>query len=184
MLDEPMGSLDRALRERLPEELRAIFAGLWLTTVYVTHDQDEALSVADRVVVLQEGSVVADDTPERLWRRPPSAWVARFLGFRNVAEATVRNGVASTPWGDLSLPEAADGQVAVVLRPEALSLGADGGIAGSIEARRFQGDHVRLVVAADAGGRLELEVRDGGPPELGARVSISVDPARVDVLPG
>jgi thiamine transport system ATP-binding protein len=182
MLDEPMGSLDRALREQLPEELRAIFGELGLTVLYVTHDQDEALSVADRVVLLDAGRIVADATPEALWRRPPSAWVARFLGFRNVAEATLREGVASTPWGDIRLPGVADGLVTIVLRPEALSLRDGLGPAGRVRARRFGGDHVRVVVDTDAGASLELEVRDGRPPEAGQRVSVAVDPSRVNVL--
>jgi thiamine transport system ATP-binding protein len=101
MLDEPMGSLDRSLRERLPEELRAIFTDLGLTTIYVTHDQDEALSVADRVVILEAGRLVADGTPEQLWLAPPSAWVARFLGFRNVARGRSVGGRLETPWGSL-----------------------------------------------------------------------------------
>jgi thiamine transport system ATP-binding protein len=184
MLDEPMGSLDRSLRERLPEELRAIFAELGLTVLYVTHDQDEALSIADRVIVLEAGRMVADGTPEQLWRRPPSAWVAGFLGFRNLATATARAGVARTPWGDLELPGIQDGQVTIVLRPEALSLGVDSGLAGTVRARRFRGDHIRVAIDTDAGSALELEVREGRLPEIGERVSVSVDPARVTVLDG
>src|SRR5690606_14963568 len=88
MLDEPMGSLDRTLRERLPTELRAIAQRLGLTVLYVTHDQEEAFSVADRVVILDEGRVVADGTPEALWSHPPTRFVASFLGFRNVAGVT------------------------------------------------------------------------------------------------
>jgi thiamine transport system ATP-binding protein len=184
MLDEPMGSLDRALRERLPEELRAIFGELGLTVLYVTHDQDEALSVADRVVILDGGRIVADDSPEGLWRRPPSTWVAGFLGFRNVAEAKVRAGVAQTPWGELGLPGIDDGPVTIVLRPEALSLGDGPGLAGTVRGRRFGGDHVRVVVDTDAGATLELEIREGPLPEIGERVPVAVDPARVTVLGG
>ena len=81
MLDEPMGSLDRALRDRLPLELRAIFETLDITVLYVTHDQEEAFAVADRAIVLRDGRVEADGSPEELWMRPPTAFVARFLGF-------------------------------------------------------------------------------------------------------
>jgi len=182
MLDEPMGSLDRALRERLPTELRAIAQRLGLTLLYVTHDQEEAFGVADRVVILDEGRVVADDTPEALWTSPPTPFVASFLGFRNVAQANVRDGVASTGWGRLALPGVPDGVVTVVLRSEALDLVTSGGLDGVVEARRFRGDHVRVVVTTDAGGSLELEVRDGHLPEPGERVSVAVDAGRVNVL--
>ncbi len=182
MLDEPMGSLDRALRERLPIELRAICQRLGLTVLYVTHDQEEASSVADRTVILRDGAIVADGTPETLWTQPPSGFVARFLGFRNVADATVQGGVATTPWGRIPIPGVAEGAVTVVLRPESMWLGDDDGIGGLVEVRRFRGDHVRVVVTTDAGGVLELEIRDDRLPEVGERVSVSVDPARVHVI--
>ncbi|MET0772290.1 MAG: ABC transporter ATP-binding protein [Candidatus Limnocylindrales bacterium] len=181
MLDEPMGSLDRALRERLPAELRAIALRLGLTVLYVTHDQEEAFGVADRVVILRDGRVVADGTPEGLWTSPPDAFVASFLGFRNIADAEVSGGVARTPWGTLALPGVVDGRVTLVLRPDALGL-ADTGMGGVVEARRFRGDHVRVVVTTDAGAPLELEVRDGPLPQVGERVRVAVDPARVNVL--
>lgn len=182
MLDEPMGSLDRALRERLPAELRAIALRLGLTVLYVTHDQEEAFGVADRVMILRDGRIVADGTPESLWSRPPDAFVASFLGFRNVGQVQVADGVARTPWGTLRLPGIPDGPVTVVLRPEALSLAADGPIAGTVEARRFRGDHVRVMVATQAGTPIELEVRDGRLPELGARVTVAVEVDRMNVL--
>ena len=80
MLDEPMGSLDRALRERLPAELRAIFARLGLTVLYVTHDQEEAFGVADRMVILRDGRVEADGTPEALWSAPADGVRGRVPG--------------------------------------------------------------------------------------------------------
>jgi thiamine transport system ATP-binding protein len=182
MLDEPMGSLDRALRERLPAELRSIALRLGLTMLYVTHDQEEAFGVADRVVILRGGRIVADGTPEVLWSRPPDPFVASFLGFRNVGEADVADGVARTPWGSVPLPGVATGRWCLVLRPEALAL-EESGLPGRVEARRFRGDHVRLVLAMDAGAALELEVRDDRLPEVGDRVAVSVDATRVNVLP-
>jgi thiamine transport system ATP-binding protein len=182
MLDEPMGSLDRALRERLPAELRAIALRLGLTVLYVTHDQEEAFGVADRVAILREGRMVADGAPEALWSAPPSGFVASFLGFRNVADAEVLEGIARTPWGALPLPGPSAGRITLVLRPEALSIAGQGSITGRVSARRFRGDHVRVVVATDAGGPLELEVRDGRLPEVGERVAVAVDPGRLNVL--
>ena len=183
MLDEPMGSLDRALRERLPTELRAIFLRLGLTVLYVTHDQEEAFSVADRVVILRDGRLIADGTPEALWSQPPDAFTAAFLGFRNVADAVVRDGIAATPWGSLPLPGVPDGPVTLVLRPEALSVAERGVVAGTVEARRFRGDHVRIVIDTDAGAQLELEMREGRLPEPGERVSVAIAPGRVTVQP-
>ncbi len=187
MLDEPMGSLDRALRERLPEELRAIFSELGLTAIYVTHDQDEALSVADRVVLLERGRILADGTPQELWTRPPSAWAARFLGFRNVAVARLDAGGIETPWG--RLPEAAadvrpsGGRVTVVLRPAALTAEAGGPIRGTVTARRFRGDHVLLVVEVDGAPALYVEAREGDLPTLGEVVTLGVQAGGAHLIP-
>ena len=187
LLDEPMGSLDRALRERLPEELRAIFVELGLTVIYVTHDHDEALSVADRVVLLDAGRVVADDTPESLWTRPPNAWTARFLGFRNIAPAHVRGEHVETPWGDL--PRASidgamgSGEGAVVVRPAALVRVAEGPIRGRVVARRFRGDHVLLIVQTPASQPLYVEAREGDLPTVDESVALTLRPGGGHFLP-
>ncbi len=188
MLDEPMGSLDRALRERLPEELRAIFTELGLAAIYVTHDQDEALSVADRVILLDAGRIVADDTPEELWTRPPNAWSARFLGFRNVAAARVVGDALETPWG--RLPRAAaettsvEGAATVVLRPAALVPDAEGPIRGHVSARRFRGDHMLLLVTVGEAPPLHVEAREGSLPAVGDTVALSVRPGGAHVIAG
>jgi thiamine transport system ATP-binding protein len=183
MLDEPMGSLDRALRERLPPELRSIFLRLGLTVLYVTHDQEEAFSVADRAVILRAGRIEADGSPQALWSRPPSGFVATFLGFRNVAPVSLVGGVATTPWGAVPLVGQPDSSGTLVLRPGSLSLAADGPIRGIVTSRRFKGDHALVSVDTDAGASLELEIRDALPPEIGASVRIAVDATKVDLLP-
>ena len=181
MLDEPMGSLDRALRERLPDELRRIFETLDLTVLYVTHDQDEALRVAERTIVLRDGRVEADAAPEALWTHPPTRFTATFLGFRNVIEASVAHGRAHTAWGEL--PVTADvppGETCLVLRPDALSLAADGPVRGVVTSRRFRGDHVLLGVRVSADApELEVEARGAALPAVGQSVAIAVDPAGV-----
>jgi thiamine transport system ATP-binding protein len=193
MLDEPMGSLDRSLRERLPEELRSIFAALGLTIIYVTHDQDEALSIADRVVVLREGRLVADGTPEGLWRHPGSAWLARFLGFRNVAPARLVEGGVETPWGVLpaealtgvhdvqpaasgSTPPPAGDDLAVVLSAAGVVAAPDGPIQGRVASRRFRGDHVVVEVEVEGAPALIVEVRDAGWPAVGETVRLGIVP--------
>jgi thiamine transport system ATP-binding protein len=193
MLDEPMGSLDRTLRERLPEELRALFRSLGLAALYVTHDQDEALSVADRVLILERGRVVADDTPEALWSRPPSAWVARFLGSRNVADATIEaDGTLATPWGRLAVPqepgpalappESRDRTVSVVLRPASLRPDPAGPIRGTVATRRFGGDHVLLGVAVGDAPVLHVEARWAELPAIGDPIGLGVEAAGLHVI--
>ncbi len=202
MLDEPMGSLDRSLRERLPDELRTIFGQLGLTVIYVTHDQDEALGVADRVVLLDEGRLVADGTPEELWTAPPDEWTARFLGFRNIAPGWISHGSLQTPWGDLPAapaavadagtagttdpthPTDAASAVTVVLRPGSLVADAAGPIAGRVSARRFRGDHVLLLVEVPGAPLLHVEARDGELPAVGAAIRLAVLPGGAHVIAG
>jgi thiamine transport system ATP-binding protein len=192
MLDEPMGSLDRALRERLPGELRAIFVELGLTVLYVTHDQDEALSVADRVVILDAGRIVADGTPEALWRRPPSVWVARFLGFRNIGPARFVDGGLETPWGRLpvaGLSSSPDDVVAgapytVVLRAGELVVDAAGPIRGRVTGRRFGGDHMLFTVQVRGAPILEVEAHGDALPADGHEVALAVLPGAAHVITG
>src|SRR5680860_351869 len=104
LLDEPVGSLDRTLRRRLVGELRELLRNLGVTAVYVIHDQEEAFSVADRVVVMRQGRVAQLGHPEEVWRRPVDEWVARFLGLDAVVEAEVKDGWAEAPWGRFPVP--------------------------------------------------------------------------------
>ncbi len=184
MLDEPMGSLDRELRDRLPLELRAIFETLGVTVLYVTHDQEEAFAVADRTVVLRDGHVEADGSPEELWTHPPTAFLARFLGFHNVAEAEVRDGVAITPWGRVPLPaDVPDGNATLLLRSDALRIAVDGPIHGVVSSRRFRGDHVLLTVTVGDAASLEVAVPIGSALKVGDSLELAVDPDAIVVLP-
>ena len=132
MLDEPLGALDRALRERLVAELRALFVRLGLTILFVTHDQDEAFALADRVVVMHAGRIEQVGTPAEVWQQPANAFVARFLGW-NVTRGVRRRARA--------------------VRPEALRSGrrpaAHVAVAGR-HRRTFRRDHFLLAVRVDA----------------------------------
>jgi ABC-type Fe3+/spermidine/putrescine transport system ATPase subunit len=90
MADEPLGALDRALRDRLLDELRGILRAARVPAIYVTHDQEEAFAIADRVLLLHEGRIVREGSPAEVWSEPRSAWEARFLGLGNVLKAEVR----------------------------------------------------------------------------------------------
>lgn len=175
MLDEPLGSLDRGLRDRLVRELRELFGRLGSTVLYVTHDQDEALGLADRVVVMRDGRVVQDAAPDVLWRRPDSGFVARFLGQRNLLPARVEDGRAMTALGDVPARGRTGGDVEVLFLPDALQLAGDGH-PGRVAARRFAGDHVVVTVELEAGPVLDVACWGRDAPRVGDDVHVQVDP--------
>jgi thiamine transport system ATP-binding protein len=152
LLDEPLGSLDRRLRDRLLDDLARLFAELALTAVYVTHDQTEAFTLGDRVAVMREGRVVQVATPDELWAQPLDEDVARFLGLANVTEGRV-------------------------VRPEAVRVqAATGRGVGTVETAARTGSLVRLRVRMDDGSVLEAVVASLDHPQAGDRVDIEVDP--------
>jgi thiamine transport system ATP-binding protein len=161
LMDEPLGSLDRPLRERLTVELRAILHELGVAVVHVTHDQHEALAIADRVVVLRDGRVAQSGTPAEVWRRPADEYVARFLGFANL------------------VPE---GDAVRVIPPDAVSL-AETGEPGTVREVTFRGTGFAVTVDLDAGHALEVPVRGDAIPALGARVNVAVEARLTTVVP-
>src|SRR5689334_13643175 len=170
MLDEPLGQLDRSLRERLVVELRQLFGRLGTTVLAVTHDQGEAFALADRVVVMRDGRIAQSGTPLEVWQRPADAFVARFLGFDNVVEATVTGEVAVTPWGKTQVP-AGSGQGArtLLVRPAGVRLGdADDGLRCTVAARTFRGTHVALHLQPEGAPRLEAACALRDAPEVGS----------------
>lgn len=122
LLDEPFSNLDAALRESTRHEVRDLFKQAGTTAILVTHDQAEALSFADRVGVMNQGTLVQIDAPETLYHRPKTAFVAEFLGHTNLLSVTAQGQTANSPLGTLQLLQAADGPVLVSLRPEHLLL--------------------------------------------------------------
>ncbi|TVL94368.1 ABC transporter ATP-binding protein [Streptomyces sp. SAJ15] len=184
MLDEPLGQLDRSLRERLVVELRQLFDRLGTTVLAVTHDQGEAFALADRVVVMESGRIAQTGTPLEVWRRPASEFVARFLGFDNVVEATVREAVADTPWGPVPVPAGSPaGPCRLLVRPAGVRLTADDdGLPCAVAGRTFRGDHVALLLDPEAGPRLEASCALRDAPEAGARVRVAFEAEDVVVL--
>jgi ABC-type Fe3+/spermidine/putrescine transport system ATPase subunit len=195
MLDEPLGSLDRTLREWLMNELRTILKGLGVTAIYVTHDQQEAFAVADRVVIMDRGRKVQEGRPEEVYQRPATEFVARFLGLENLLPGLVVEAgpplVVETALGRLTAtdsPAVPTGQlVTVLIRPEGarcLGIGtlAENSIVGQVQTCSFRGGHYQITVAA--GGtllRFELDVLNGSVPEPGEQVTPC--PHRIQVLP-
>ncbi|WAP58587.1 ABC transporter ATP-binding protein [Streptomyces sp. S465] len=186
MLDEPLGQLDRGLRERLVVELRELFERLGTTVLAVTHDQGEAFALADRVVVMENGRIAQTGSPLEVWQRPATEFVARFLGFDNVVEAVVRGETAETRWGELPVPPGSrPGPGRLLVRPAGVRLTDPGeGLACTVAARTFRGDHVALVLRPSdpAAPRLEASCPLRDAPEAGTRVGAAFDPAEVVVL--
>lgn len=178
LLDEPLGSLDRALRERLAIELRDIFDAVGATVVTVTHDQAEAFTMAGRVVLLRAGTVVQAGSPVEVWRGPIDAEAARFFGFANVVAVMVVAGTATTPWGPWPTRRA-DGPAALVVRPDGLVFGPEGdsGLAGTAGVATFRGDHFLVPVALDDATVVEVAARTGEVPAAGSRVAVVLDRA-------
>jgi thiamine transport system ATP-binding protein len=157
LLDEPLGSLDRPLRERLLEDLEALFRELRVTALFVTHDQAEAFALGDRVAVMRGGRVVQVGTPDALWAHPADTDVARFLGLANVRDGTV-------------------------IRPEAVTvrhIGAGDAGDGVVESLVRHGPTVRLTVRLDDGSELDAAVTSLEHPAPGERVLVEIDPAGI-----
>jgi thiamine transport system ATP-binding protein len=151
LLDEPLGSLDRRLRDRLLEDLARLFDELEVTAVYVTHDQTEAFTLGDRVAVMREGRVVQVATPDELWAKPVDEDVARFLGLANVR----------------------DGEI---VRPESVAVRVARHGDGVVESAVRTGPIVRLRVRLDDGRVLDAVVAALDHPLPGDRVDVEVDP--------
>jgi len=152
LLDEPLGSLDRRLRDRLLDDLAALFAELEVTAVYVTHDQAEAFTLGDRIAVMRDGRVVQVATPDELWASPADEDIARFLGIANVV----------------------DGEA---IRPEAVRVERTTGAGDAIVVRADRvGPVVRLRVQLDDGRALEAVTATVEHPQPGDRVDVVLDP--------
>ncbi|MHC5018919.1 MAG: ABC transporter ATP-binding protein [Planctomycetota bacterium] len=155
LLDEPFGALDAALRLRLREAVRAVQRTLGLTTVLVTHDQEEALAVADHLVVMNAGRVEQAGPAAELYAAPATAFVAEFLGGAVLVPATVAGGNATTDLGGFAT-DAADGTYRAVVRHDALApASAPDGVAATVAASTFTGGHW-LVEAMAAGHTLRF----------------------------
>ncbi|OLF15678.1 ABC transporter ATP-binding protein [Actinophytocola xanthii] len=187
LLDEPLSALDRALREQLALDLARVLRVAGTTALVVTHDHDEAFTLADRVALMRAGRITQVGPPAEVWRRPVDEDTARFLGCTRVVEATVESGVARCPVGEVALPWAPPGEVRLGLRPTALRTSPDTGVAGEVVERVHRRDHVRLRVRLAAGplaGTLVDAVAGvTDPADEGSPVHLVLDQDGVALLP-
>ena len=197
LLDEPLGALDLALRRQMQEELVHIQKEVGVTFIHVTHDQDEAMSIADRIVIINHGEVEDIGPPRRVYLRPGNLFAATFMGESNLIPATVErveesHATVATPFGAWRVR--ADTEVGrkvwLALRPEQLGLGGtDGdltvslGTASIIEAV-FQGSHLKILAKSTSGevGELKLRLPPSTNLAVGEQIEIHADPGEVVVL--
>ena len=193
LMDEPLSNLDAKLRLEMRLEIRRLHQSLGLTTLYVTHDQEEALSLADRVVLMREGVVEQAGTPEELYAQPRSLYVANFLGYRNLVPVEVgeirgdmvsvaANGFLFTGTRRGTLAEG--GAAVATIRPkdvQVVAAGSPGCIAAAIELAEFVGDGFEL--SADAGSGQRFIARTTDRWTVGDHVALRLPPERLLVFP-
>ena len=196
LMDEPLSALDKKLREQMQIELRRLHARLGTTVIYVTHDQREALTLSDRIAVIDRGRIQQLDTPQRLYEAPASHFVADFIGDSTFLPVAVQGGVAR--WGDVQLSlggaQRADGGYLLVLRPEKLTLetGTAGGAINRLPATAedivYQGDTLRIDARLADGTVVTLREQARAAisrnlPAVGSHISLALDPADMVLVP-
>jgi ABC-type Fe3+/spermidine/putrescine transport system ATPase subunit len=183
MLDEPLGSVDRTLRERLVVDVRRILRRMNQTALYVTHDQEEAFTLADRVVVMRAGKIEQIGTPQEIYRHPASLFVARFLGLSNLFPAEVRQldgrTVLQTPIGSIPVPHQVLQSGTLLLRPDSIHLDGQGEyqVNGKVLETSFRGSFCRAVISVgDTYLTLDLPANASIRDE-GQEVTLSFNPS-------
>jgi putative spermidine/putrescine transport system ATP-binding protein len=196
LLDEPLSALDAKVRVALREEIRTIQKRLGITTIFVTHDQEEALSISDRIAVMYGGKAEQVGTPFEVYNRPATRFVANFVGTLNVLEGTVTDtagGVVEVQAGKVSLKGKLNGaragdRLSLALRPEAIALGRKPGYDSSLKGRiaevHFLGSVIRVrVELGDSAVSLDtFNSPSSPPPAVGDAAEISFSSADVNIL--
>lgn len=184
LLDEPLSALDAQVRLQLRVEIRRIQQSLGITTIFVTHDQEEALAISDRVAVMSAGRIEQIGTPEELYLTPATPVVAAFVGMSSLVRAEVHEGQASV-WG-ITLPvigNRLDGECEIFVRPEHIRLAQDDepGFDATVETSTFLGSMRRTLARSDDGQQLTIQHAVDQNLATGSRVRLTIEPAPVAV---
>jgi len=187
LFDEPLSNLDAKLRRRVRQEIRELQQSLQLTVVYVTHDQSEALAVSDKIIVMEAGRIAQQGTPQDLYRRPASRFLADFIGDANLVDGEVIDGGRTFVSADvrLAVDGAQPGPATLALRPHRLRLVAAGAgrLPGTCHRVDYLGSHLEVLVETPWGTLLLFTGDDEAPPTAGSPVGVDFDPAVAIVLP-
>ena len=182
LLAEPFSSLDATLRAGLRREVELILRDAGATALLVTHDQEEALSLADRVAVMRDGQIVQVGPPVEVYGEPATRWAAQFVGEVNVLSGVARGGGVETELGVFDLRAPASGSVQVAVRPEQLELRADGNGNAEVVAREFRGHDVLYRLRHEGGKTLLVQLPSLQLHEVGDSVFVGPAPAAVTAL--
>jgi putative spermidine/putrescine transport system ATP-binding protein len=185
LMDEPLSNLDAKLRLEMRAEIRRIHELIGSATIYVTHDQEEALSLADRIVVMREGRVRQVGTPEELYARPAHADVAEFMGYRNLIRSAFSNGsvtVGGAPLQGTPVDSTASGQAVVAIRPDDLRVAPNGALSATVESAQYHGDAFYCFGKTSDG--TELYFLSPQKLQKGDRVQLAASPDRVLIYAG
>ncbi|WP_375173266.1 ABC transporter ATP-binding protein [Pseudooceanicola sp.] len=182
LLDEPLSALDAALRGQLRDELALLLRQFGITAIFVTHDQDEAMAIADRVAVMSQGEVAQIGTPEALYRNPATGFVARFVGDAMPLEGRIEGEHLQLPGGTLRLPKPTHGQQ-VLVRAEDIRIDPQGPLMARVETVTFLGTHYRIALAGAVVGPLYALHSGLTAPRPGEEVRLSIPPEALLVLP-
>lgn len=181
LLDEPLSALDAGLRERLAGDLREILVKAGTTALLVTHDQEEAYAVADRLAVVRGGRLVQEGPVAEVWRRPADPETALFLGYARVLTGAAAAVVAGAAGLEADREDGAP--VALAVRRSALVLDRDGPLSGVVVSARATPDQLRLVVDVEGVGEVDAVATAAVHPGPGERVRLRADRARLSILP-
>jgi len=192
LMDEPLSNLDAKLRIAMRKELKLLQRQLGATMIFVTHDQDEAMSLGDEVFVFHNGHILQQGEPQEVYHRPSNRYVAEFFGKTNFVEATATPDGAGrlslrTKIGELAVIEdaqAVSGPVVCAIRPEAWRIdeASSGGVRAHVRERMFIGDRQELLVDSELGPQLVMLLGFHGA-KVGDHVNLVVDPDRIHLLP-
>ncbi|MGB9966365.1 ABC transporter ATP-binding protein [Halobacterium hubeiense] len=183
LLDEPMTGLDAKLKTRLQREIGSLLDDLDVTALYVTHDQEEAMVMCDRIAVMNDGVIEQVGTPAEVYEHPTNDFVADFVGTSNRLDATARDGELDFGHAAVPAPTDASGDVTAVVRPEAFKVG-EGPLTATARDRFYLGEHVRTVADLPDGQSVTLKVAPEEAPDPGEQVALDLDADRVHLLEG
>jgi len=193
LFDEPLSNLDAKLRRRVREEIRELQQNLELTTVYVTHDQEEALAVSDRIIVMNQAVIAQEGTPRQLYEEPVNLFVSDFIGDANIVKAEIikiEGANAEVEIGGIrtNLPHRGliSGEANVAIRPQSICLsqsGNENSIPGTILKAIYLGDHIEYTVDCTIGELFVIDNQMESKPSSGAAVSITLRNQGVSLIP-